>query len=50
MGETDHLYVRPPPLLASPTQPAAFPFHYIEPAKHRSVSVCFVTELHFMLT
>jgi hydroxyproline O-arabinosyltransferase len=31
MAEPDHLFVKPPPLLASPTKAAAFPFFYIEP-------------------
>lgn len=31
MSEPDHLFLRPPPLWATPTRPAAFPFFYIEP-------------------
>ena len=31
MSEPDHLFVRPPPLLATKTKAAAFPFFYIAP-------------------
>lgn len=30
MAEPDHLFIKPPPLLASPNKAAAFPFHYID--------------------
>ncbi|KAI3426134.1 hypothetical protein D9Q98_008513 [Chlorella vulgaris] len=37
MGEPDHLFIRPPPLWATPERPAAFPFFYIEPARFKSI-------------
>jgi len=37
MLEPDHIFIKPPPLLATPTKAAAFPFFYIEPqAKENS--------------
>ena len=37
MGEPDHLWLKPPPLWATPTRPAAFPFFYIEPVRFKSI-------------
>ncbi|KAK9816450.1 hypothetical protein WJX72_000477 [[Myrmecia] bisecta] len=37
MCEPDHIFVRPPPLWASPTKPAAYPFTYIVPTDHREL-------------
>lgn len=37
MAEPDHLFLRAPPLWATPTRPAAFPFFYIEPAKYPDI-------------
>ncbi len=39
LGEPDHVFIRAPPLWATPTRPAAFPFFYIEPtnAKYKSI-------------
>ncbi|KAL4518212.1 hypothetical protein Ndes2437A_g04508 [Nannochloris sp. 'desiccata'] len=31
MSEPDHIFIKPPPLWATPTKAAAFPFFYIEP-------------------
>jgi hypothetical protein len=37
MSEPDHIFLKPPPLWATPTKAAAFPFFYIEPqAKENS--------------
>jgi len=37
MSEPDHIFIKPPPLWATPTKAAAFPFFYIEPqAKENS--------------
>ncbi|OIW04184.1 hypothetical protein TanjilG_00744 [Lupinus angustifolius] len=37
MAEPDHLFVNPLPNLASRTQPAGFPFFYIEPAENEKI-------------
>lgn len=37
MGEPDHVFVLPPPLWATPTQPAAFPFFYITPKENEAL-------------
>lgn len=37
MSEPDHIFFLPPPLWATPTRPAAYPFFYIEPAKHTAI-------------
>lgn len=37
MGEPDHVFLRPPPLWATPERPAAFPFFYIEPPRFKGI-------------
>ncbi|EFN56305.1 hypothetical protein CHLNCDRAFT_22296, partial [Chlorella variabilis] len=37
MGEPDHVFIRPPPLWATPERPAAFPFFYIEPVRFKNI-------------
>ncbi|KAL4424646.1 hypothetical protein ABPG77_002264 [Micractinium sp. CCAP 211/92] len=37
MGEPDHIFLRAPPLWATPERPAAFPFFYIEPVAMKSI-------------
>lgn len=37
MSEPDHIFISPPPLVATPTAPAAFPFFYVDCERlHRS--------------
>lgn len=37
MGEPDHIFLRAPPLWATPERPAAFPFFYIEPLQMKHI-------------
>ncbi|PSC67539.1 manganese resistance 1 [Micractinium conductrix] len=37
MGEPDHVFLKAPPLWATPQRPAAFPFFYIEPLQMKKI-------------